>query len=106
MKRKAALLLGAAAGAAAAVVIRRRRRVPREIEPAAELEPDPRAEELRRRLAEARAAAADQAELGAAAAAADEGPPADEFEAMRRRVHAEARAAADAMRRSGEDAAP
>ena len=30
-------------------------------------------------------------------------PPADEFEAMRRRVHEEARAAAEEMKKSGED---
>jgi len=104
VKRKAALLLGAAAGAVAAFVIRRRRQVGLEIEPAMAPEPDPRAEELRRRLAEARAAATDQDELGGREPVTpDEAPPADEFEAMRRRVHAEARAAADAMRRSGDD---
>ena len=34
--------------------------------------------------------------------AADEPPPADEFEAMRRRIHEEGRSAAEEMRRSGE----
>lgn len=107
MKQKAVLLLGAAAGAVAAVVLRRRRQAGRETEPSLEPESDPRAEELRLRLAEARATAADHAELGGdEAVAPDEPPPADEFEAMRRRVHSEARAAADAMRRSGEDPQP
>ena len=104
MKRKPALLLAAAAAAVTVLVLGRRRRVARELEAALEQAPDSRAEELRLRLAEARAAAADQDELGGQEALPpDEAPPADEFEAMRRRVHAEGRAAADAMRRSGED---
>lgn len=104
MKRKAALLLGAAAGALAAFAIRRRRQPVHELGPAGEPEPDPRAEELRRRLAEARAVPTDHDEpAGDPLSPSEEQPPEDEFEAMRRRVHAEARAAADAMRRSGED---
>ena len=59
--------------------------------------PDPRAEELRRRLEEARVSEAEPP-------AADAAPPADEFEAMRRRVHAEGRAAREAMEQSAEDA--
>ncbi|MGH3016481.1 MAG: hypothetical protein ACRDNN_16175, partial [Gaiellaceae bacterium] len=35
-----------------------------------------------------------------------EPPPADEFEAMRRRIHREGRAAADEMRRAGEPPEP
>ncbi len=86
---------------------------------------DPRARELREKLAEARNARADEDEFEAAGMAAETaveepatppraerpsaelsrpesstpGEPADEFEAMRRRVHEEGRAAAEAMRR-------
>ncbi len=63
---------------------------------------DTRAEELRRRLDEARTAVKDDEDFVApgmaAEVVAEEDPPADEFEAMRRRVHAEARHAANKMR--------
>ena len=63
---------------------------------------DARAEDLRRRLDEARAAPGDGGQSDASGKAAEivaeEDPPADEFEAMRRRVHAEARDAAHKMR--------
>lgn len=63
---------------------------------------DARAEELRRRLDEARTAVKDDDDFVApgmaAEVVAEEDPPADEFEAMRRRVHAEARDAASKMR--------
>jgi hypothetical protein len=75
-------------------------------------EPDPRAVELREKLAEARRASVDEGEFQAAGMGAEtilseeprrDGPPvANEFEAMRRRVHEEARAAADEMRRKAE----
>ena len=120
MRRVSTLLAGAAAGAFAATVLLRRRR------PALVRErPDPRAEELREKLAEARNARADEADFEAAGMAAETaveepaappraprpspevsrpetpkpGASADEFEAMRRRVHEEARAAAEEMRR-------
>ena len=63
------------------------------------------------KLAEARAAAVDEAEFDAAGMAGEtivedptvrEPAPANEFEAMRRRVHEEARAAAEEMRRRAE----
>ena len=95
MKRKAALFAGALAALAALVL--RRRRPGAEAQTAPVPAPDPRAQELRRRLEEARVSAAEPA-------AADVAPPADEFEAMRRRVHAEGRAARDAMEKSAEDA--
>ena len=42
--------------------------------------------------------------MGAETVAAEEArPPGDEFEAMRRRIHAEGRAAAEAMRRRAEE---
>ena len=78
--------------------------------PAATLPEDPRAQELREKLDEARSAAVHEAEFDAAGMSAEtivneeprrrEPEPADEFEAMRRRVHEEARAAADEMRRT------
>jgi uncharacterized protein (DUF58 family) len=128
VRRNAAVALAAAAGAAVGALLAWRRR-PLEAPPRAA---DERAEELRRKLAEARAATADEDDFEAAGmgaetvveeprredadpeAAEPEEPPAeprptaserqptDEFEAMRRRIHEEGRAAADEMRRAGE----
>lgn len=132
MGRLSTLLAGAAAGAFAATVLLRRRRptlAPERL--------DPRAQELREKLAEARNARADEDDFEAAGMAAETaveepaveepaapppapprppaeasgpelpkpGGPADEFEAMRRRVHEEARAAAEEMRRDPEGGA-
>jgi hypothetical protein len=124
VRRVSTLLAGAAAGAIAATVFLRRRR------PALAPERlDPRARELREKLAEARNARADEEEFEVAGMAAEtaveepaapprgqqatpeasppetpkRGEPADEFEAMRRRVHEEGRAAAEAMRRDPDD---
>jgi membrane-bound lytic murein transglycosylase B len=106
VNQRAALGLGALAGAAAAFLLGRRRPG---VPPGPEATADPRAEELRQKLAEARQAGVDEAEFEAAGMGAEtivedepsrrEPPPGDEFEAMRRRVHEEARAAADEMRR-------
>ena len=121
MRRNAALAAAALAGAALGALARRRRRTPERRPERA----DPRADELRRKLAEARETPPDEedfevAGMGAetlvedaprparppapppASPASDEPPPADEFEAMRRRIHEEARAAAKEMRRAGE----
>lgn len=103
MRRNIALAAGAAVGAAAAFVLRRRRTVPGAAPPA-----DTGAEELRRKLAEAKLTAAEEDDFEAAGmvpettAPEEPRPPRDEFDAMRRRVHAEGRAAADEMRRRGE----
>ena len=127
VRRVSTLLAGAAAGAFAATVLLRRRRptlAPERL--------DPRAQELREKLAEARNARADEDDFEAAGMAAETaveepaapppapprppaeasgperpkpGGPADEFEAMRRRVHEEARAAAEEMRRDPEGGA-
>ncbi len=146
MRRVSTLLAGAAAGAFAATVLMRRRRptlAPERL--------DPRAQELREKLAEARNARADEDDFEVAGMAAETaveepaaappapplppaetavedpaapppapplppaevsgperpkpGGPADEFEAMRRRVHEEARAAAEEMRRDPEGGA-
>ena len=109
MNQKVALAVGAIAGAAAALLLGRRR--PRSVagggSPA-----DARTNELRRQFAQAREAGVDEAEFHAAGMGAEtivaeeaprgESPPTDEFEAMRRRVHEEARAAAEEMRRRAE----
>ena len=154
MRRITKLGLVALAGAAVGAVLARFRR-PAEapVAPA-----DDRAGELRRKLAEARAAAADQDDFAAAGMGAEtiveeplqpepeakpkptavpepkaepepeadapappeepaapppaptagtgEAPPQDEFEAMRRRIHEEGRAAAEEMRRSAESNKP
>ena len=109
MNQKAALALGALTGAAAALLLGRKRARPAPSPPAAQ---GPRNDELRPDFAEARGAPVDEAEfaaagMGAETIVADEGPrgeapPGNEFEAMRRRVHQEARAAAEEMRRRAE----
>jgi hypothetical protein len=108
VRRNAALLAGVAAGTVAAVVVRRRRAP--EAEPGGAPSPDPRAEELRRKLAQARDEAADEDDFEAAGMAGeamveDEPRPAPaaegEVEDSRRRVHEDARAAAEEMRRTG-----
>jgi hypothetical protein len=108
MDQKGALALGALAGAAAALLLRRRTT---QAAPPAVRTAVPPDEDVHRRLDEARAAQADEADFAAAGMGAetiveDEPPgepaPANEFEAMRRRVHEEARAAAEEMRRRAE----
>jgi hypothetical protein len=65
--------------------------------------PDPRAEELRDRLAESRAVVEERDEFEAAETPVDEVEPATEVDERRKRVHQKARAATDKMRRpSGE----
>jgi hypothetical protein len=109
MNQRAALAVGALAGAAAAFLLGRKRPGPA---PAGRMPADPRADELRRQLAEARQAGVDEGEFAAAGMGAEtilteetaprEPPPENEFEAMRRRVHEEARAAAEELRRRAE----
>jgi hypothetical protein len=109
VNQKAALAVGAVAGAAAAFLFGRRRAAPPPARPGPSPAPDT---DLQATLAEAREAAADEAEFEAAGMAGEtivteeppsrEPAPADEFEAMRRRVHEEARAAAEEMRRKAE----
>jgi hypothetical protein len=140
---KAKLALVALAGAVAGAALSRLRRSP-EAPPAPA---DERTQELRRKLAEAREAVADQDDFEVAGMGAEtiiedppraeapapetlpepapepepepkpapaakpkrppaagpaEPPPQDEFEAMRRRIHEEGKAAADEMRRSAD----
>jgi hypothetical protein len=134
VQRNAALAVGALAGAAAALFLRRRPRTEPGAAPRELPQPD-QAEELRRKLAQARATQADEDDFQAAGMGAEtivteeprprtsisppepppvtpaappgesqpaERPPSDEFEAMRRRVHEEGRAAAEEMRRRAE----
>jgi hypothetical protein len=99
------------AAAGAAVLFGRRWRG---VRGAASIPADRRAQELREKLEEARTAAVDEVEFDAAGMGAEtiveeepesnEPIPANEFEAMRRRVHEEARAAADEMKRRAEAA--
>jgi len=103
VKQKAALVVGAVAGAVAAVLLRGRRGAP---EAPAGGVADPRAAELREKLAQAREGAADEddfaaAGMGAETIVTDEGADAD-VDAARRRVHEQGRATADEMRRSAE----
>jgi hypothetical protein len=135
VQRNAALAVGALAGAAAALFLRRRPRTEPGAAPREFPQPD-QAEELRRKLAQARVTQADEDDFQAAGMGAEtmvteeprprtaistpepataaappappsetlpaEPPPTDEFEAMRRRVHEEGRAAAEEMRRRAE----
>ena len=107
MKRNVVLLAGAAAGAVGTVLLRRRRTGPDAAGAA-----DPRAEELRRKLAEAREHAAEEEDFEAGSATIDTAveerptradnpvrPVGAEVEEARRRVHEEGRAAAEEMRR-------
>jgi hypothetical protein len=95
VRKKAALLGGAIAGAVGAVVLRRRRA--QTVEP----EADSRADELRRKLAEAREAAEHEDEFEAAGMGGETIVEPDVDEA-RRRVHEAGRAKAEEMRESGE----
>lgn len=107
MNRNAAFTVGALLGAAAGLLYRRRPQV----HPGAAPPADPRAEELRQKLAEARTSRADEDDFEAAGQGAETvitdedpkkrpfSPAGDEFEAMRRRIHEEGKAAAEEMRR-------
>jgi hypothetical protein len=102
--------LAAVGGAALATVLLKRRRPPVEhVAPGAGVQPtperaaaapDPRADELRRKLAEAREGAADEQDFEAAGMGAETIVD-EEVDDLRRRVHEEARAAAEEMRRAG-----
>ena len=115
MRRILALAVGTATGAFAAVTAMRHLRSREAGGPSGA--PDPRAEELRRKLAEAREAAAAEDDLGADEPGGEalveerttrEDNPVvgagDDVDEARRRIHDEGRAAAEDMRRGGEDA--
>ena len=108
--RRITAALTAIGGAALATVLLKRLRAPAErLAPGTEVAPtpqpteqaaDPRADELRRKLAEAREGAADEQDFEAAGMGAETIVD-EEVDDLRRRVHEEARAAADEMRRAG-----
>ena len=93
MRRPAAWLLGAFA---AADLLRRRKQVVAAVEP--ESGPDPRAEELRRKLAESRTIVEEREEFEAAETTVDQAYAPDDPETRRRVVHETGRAAAERMR--------
>jgi hypothetical protein len=110
VKRILALAVGAATGAFAATAALRRLRRGRE-----PTGPDPRAEELRRKLAEARESAAAEDDLDAEGTLSEPlveerttrsdspvVPRGDDVEEARRRIHEEGRAAAEDMRGGGQ----
>ena len=109
MGRRFALLIGTGAGAVMLLVLRRRA----QFVPGGGRASDARAEELRRKLAEARETTVDEEDFEAAGMAGEtmieEEPrpvrPAaamsgGDVEDVRRRIHEEARAASEEMRRS------
>jgi hypothetical protein len=106
VRRNLALLAGVATGALGAILLRRRRAGVAAPFPGAR---DARAEELRRKLTEARDAAADEEEFQTAgmgeSVAADQ-PPArptrEEADSLRRRVHERGRDTAADMRGTSE----
>jgi hypothetical protein len=109
VRRNLALVAGAAAGTVALMLLRRRAS-------AGAAATDPRAEELRRKLAQAREEAADAEDFEAAGMGAETlveeeprrtpAPQSGDVEEERRRVHEEARGLADEMRRGGTESEP
>jgi hypothetical protein len=97
VRRLLTLLSGAVAGFGLYRLLARRRPVAVHEEPPAP--DDPRAEELRRRLAEARTIVEEREEFEAAETPVDRAEPAPEVDERRRRVHDEGRRAAERMRR-------
>jgi hypothetical protein len=100
VRRLLTLLAGAIAGFGLYRLLAGRRAAPAyEAPPPPEPREDPRAEELRRRLAEARTMVEEREEFEAAETPVDRAEPAPEVDERRRRVHDEGRRAAERMRR-------
>jgi hypothetical protein len=100
MRRLLTLLSGAIAGFGLYRLLARRRPAPVfEEPPAPEPREDPRAEELRRRLVEARTMVEEREEFESAETPVDRAEPAPEVDERRRRVHDEGRRTAERMRR-------
>jgi hypothetical protein len=100
VRRLLTLFSGAAAGFGLYRLLAGRRPAPvYEAPPEPEPREDPRAEELRRRLAEARTMVEEREEFEAAETPVDRAEPAPEVDERRRRVHEEGRRAAERMRR-------
>jgi hypothetical protein len=93
VRSSAAFLVG---GFALFGFLRRRKQQP-QAQPVVD-EPDPRAEELRQKLAESRAIVAEREEFESAETPVDEVQPLEDPETRRRAVHESARATAERMR--------
>ena len=105
-RNRLAWLGGAALGAVALARALTRRLPPPAQAPAPQSEPsgpDPRAEELRTKLAQAREVADEREEFEGAETPVDQAEPISDPEARRRSVHESGRAAADRMRSSRPD---
>src|ERR687888_1686601 len=101
MRRPLTLLSGAVAGFGLYRLVAARRRAP-VVEgppPAPERHEDPRAEELRRRLAESRTMVEEREEFESAETPVDRAEPAPKVDERRKRVHEEGRRTAERMRR-------
>jgi multidrug resistance efflux pump len=94
--RRLALLWAAGAGLAALVAARKLRF--RRTEPVPTAGPDPRADELRRKLAEARDMAGEREEFEEAETTVDQAEASVDLADRRRAVHERGRAAAEEMR--------
>jgi hypothetical protein len=95
MRNRLAWIAGAA-GVGALAAYRALRRRP--AEPIVDAGPDPRAEELRRKLDESRPLVEEREEFESAETRVDEAEPAPALDERRRSVHERGRAAADEMR--------
>jgi len=95
MRGRLVWIVGGIVLAAAAIARALRPRATPTLEPG----PDPRAAELRRKLAESRTIVSEREEFEAGETAVDEAQPGPEVDDRRRRVHEEGRAAARRMRR-------
>ena len=98
MRARLALLAGGAAVAAGVVAGYLRRGRPAAVAPEAAV--DPRAEELRRKLAESRDLVGEQAEFEASETPIDTVEPVEDLDQERSELHARARATVDDMRRT------
>ena len=98
MRRPLTVLSGAIAGFGLYRLVVSRRRAP-VYEAPPEPPEDPRAAELRRKLAESRTMVAEREEFESAETPVDRAEPAPEVDARRKRVHEEGRRTAERMRR-------
>jgi hypothetical protein len=99
MRRPLTVLSGAIAGFGLYRLVVSRRRAPVGGAPPEPPRDDPRAEELRRKLAESRTIVEEREEFESAETTVDRAEPAPEVDARRKRVHEEGRRTAERMRR-------
>jgi hypothetical protein len=104
VRRLLTWLSGVAGGVALYRLFSQRAHVPVALPPAPDEPPDPRAEELRAKLAESRVLVDERDEFEAAETTVDTEvePPRESPDERRRRVHERGHAAASRMRRRGE----